>query len=142
MIFQLFNSKPIFSATLTTTKYLFVKTVFVRIIFAHSSFSYSCHYCMNRAVTVIKKYRFLFCFQQQNFAGFFFHSFETKYKNKYGDSHFKHTQFKEIFFIVAAVTTFAICTMQLDNKFRELQRYALKNVMNSIFKSILKGGQF
>lgn len=73
---------------------------------------------------------------------FFFHSFETKYKNKYGDSHFKHTQFKEIFFIVAAVTTFAICTMQLDNKFRELQRYTLKNMMNSIFKSILKGGQF
>lgn len=34
MTFQLFNSKPIVSATLTTTKYLFVKTVFVRSIFA------------------------------------------------------------------------------------------------------------
>jgi len=49
---------------------------------------------------------------------------------------------KEIIFIGVADTAFAICTMQPQKKFTELQRNIFKNAMNSLFKSILKGGQF
>lgn len=54
----------------------------------------------------------------------------------------KHTKIKEIIFIGVADTAFAICTMQLQNKFTELQRNIFQSMMKSIFKSILKGGQF
>lgn len=141
VIFQTVNTLPIVSTFLTTTQYLFVRTVGVTSIVPYASFHHSCCYCMIKAVIIIKKNRFLFCFQQRNFADFVISS-KTKYKNKQVYSCCRHTQIKEIIFIGVADTAFTICTMQLQNKFTELQHNIFENVMNSIFKSILKGGQF
>lgn len=139
MIFQLFKY-PIVSTILTTTRHLFAKTVIVTSIVPYSSFNRSCCCCTSKAV-ITKRTDSSFAFNNRTLQAFFlFHEQPNK----------KITMFILVLSICKLRNYFyrccwySICNLYhaTSEKFTELQRNIFKNVMNSIFKSILKGGQF
>lgn len=140
MIFQLFKY-PIVSTILTTTGHLFAKTVIVTSIVPYSSFNRSCCCCTSKAVIITKRTDSSFAFNNRTLQAFFlFHEQPNK----------KITMFILVLSICKLRNYFyrccwySICNLYhaTSEKFTELQRNIFKNVMNSIFKSILKGGQF
>lgn len=117
IIFQLFNTLSIVSPILTTTKYIFCK---------NCSYNKYCSVLQLQPQLLLlheqgsnKRTDSSSAFNNGTSQGFFFFiSSETKYKNKHVYSCLKRTQIKEIIFTGVADTAFAICTMQLQNKFR------------------------